>query len=73
MEMSFVRLQKCVLEQIEALRHEGIRVFCVPLPDLGIQLAAMLHARLALGLPIDVMGCDVPDFQGNRVGSAMQE
>lgn len=73
MEVLFVGLQECVLEQIEAFCHKGIGILRVPLPDLGIQLTAMLHARLALGPPIDVMGCDVPDFQGNRVRSAMQE
>lgn len=73
MEVLFVRLQERVLEQIEAFRHKGIGIFGVPLPDLGIQLAAMLHACLALRHPIDVMGCDVPDFQGNRVGCTVQE
>ena len=65
MNVSFVRLQECVLEQIEAFGHEGIGIVRVPLPDWGIQLAAMHHARLALGPPIDVMGRDVPDFQSN--------
>ena len=48
-----------MLEQIEAFCHEGIGIFGVPLPDLGVQLAAMLHTCLALCNPIDVMGCDV--------------
>ena len=47
-------------EQIETFCHEDIGIFLVPLPDLGIQLAAMLHACLALCDPIDVMGSDVP-------------
>ena len=64
-EVVFVRLQERVLEQIEAFRHEGIGIFRVPTPDLGIQLAAMLHACLALCAPIGIMSCDVPDFQGN--------
>ena len=65
MEVLFVRLHECVSEQIETFRHEGIGIFLVPLPDLGIQLAAMFHACLALCAPIDVTGCDVPDFQGD--------
>ena len=59
-EVLFVRLQDCVSEQIETFCHEDIGIFLVPLPDLGIQLAAMLHACLALCDPIDVMGSDVP-------------
>ena len=38
-------------------------VFGIPLPDLGIEFASMLHAYAPAGLAVVAVSCDVPDFQ----------
>ena len=45
----------------------------MPLPDLSIEFAAMLHAHAAMRLSIGIVSRDVPDFQCDGTGRTMQE
>ena len=62
-EVACVRLQECASQHIQALLHECIGVFGIPLPDLGIEFTAMLHTHATAGLAVGIVGCDVSDLQ----------